>query len=60
MRKTPLPARKKAFHRGNTISEITDAAAISAMTVHNALRIIFFFDIVPVEFSCKIKNYFVT
>lgn len=45
MRKAPLPARKKPFHRGNTINEITDAIAINTMMTHITVRIVFFFDI---------------
>jgi hypothetical protein len=57
MRKTPLPARKKAFHRGNTIRETADAIAISAMTAHNIIRIVFFFDIAAIEIAKVIKFY---
>ena len=56
MRKAPLPARKKPFQRGNMMSETNDATAMSAIITHNTVRIVFFFDIVPIDLPTKIAT----
>lgn len=55
IKNAPLPARKRAFHLGKTIREITDAIIISAIITHNTIRIVFFLVIIQNQLNTKIK-----
>lgn len=46
MRKAPLPAKKIPFHRGKNTSEAIDATAMTAITIHITVSIVFFFAII--------------